>query len=397
MVQAERLCFSHLFTSLRNLRAYVYNDIQEIAGEWDEFTANKNSLFTSSALKGWQDSGLENLSFYYVIIKEHQQTKAVFYFQLLDVQPEYYPDFSNYSFASEKLYKAVAARNWRLLLNGHFFINDFQSMLIEEQENIKPDKLVDYVVKLMRRKLKADIFIMKDCPEFMIRHFASSSDYFFTDYDRFMELEIEKEWKSINDYRDCLTKKYAGRVDKLVAEAAQWQKMFITANEYPTHKDEIEQLYQQVIERSPVKLGVLNKTYFGNMLKNFPHDFKLLIYYHENKAIAFASYFIINNEPEIYYIGIDYNSPAHKTIYPVMLIDGLSFAIEYNYPKLRLGRTALEAKAMLGAQPRILNNFIWFRNPVLKLAYKYLVESYWQQQGDGWKKRNPFRKSTVLH
>jgi hypothetical protein len=89
---------------------------------------------------------LRDFSYYYVLVKEENQTIALFYFQSLIVRNEYYPDFSNLSFAAKNLYCLISSHNYNLLVNGHIFSTDMPGAAIKENWSNLADLMHVYVL-----------------------------------------------------------------------------------------------------------------------------------------------------------------------------------------------------------------------------------------------------------
>jgi hypothetical protein len=58
---------------------------------------------------------------------------------------------------------------------------------------------------------------------------------------------------------------------------------------------------------------------------------------------------------------------------------------------LKLGRTALEAKAIIGCKPVYLDNYIKLKSKPMQLGLKYMLKVFANERGTEWKKRNPFK------
>jgi hypothetical protein len=74
-----------------------------------------------------------------------------------------------------------------------------------------------------------------------------------------------------------------------------------------------------------------------------------------------------------------------------MLQQGIKDAIKAKKKILRLGRTAYEAKAIVGAKPIIKSNFFQISNPILKIAYRYSADYFIAENSTNWQVRNPFK------
>lgn len=94
---------------------------------------------------------------------------------------------------------------------------------------------------------------------------------------------------------------------------------------------------------------------------------------------------------ELYYIGIDYKINKSHHLYQCMLQQGIKDAISFKKSKLKLGRTAYEAKAIVGAKPVTKSNFFQISNPILKIGYRYSADYFIAENSTNWQVRNPFK------
>ncbi|MCS7073075.1 MAG: hypothetical protein NZ108_01265, partial [Bacteroidia bacterium] len=109
--------------------------------------------------------------------------------------------------------------------------------------------------------------------------------------------------------------------------------------------------------------------------------------------VAFCQEIIRDSQLEISYVGFDKAKNRTYSLYHHILLTGVKDAIEIGCHELYLGRTAYEAKAILGCQPILNQNRILISNPFLQVAVKQFFQWFEQQRGVEWKKRNPFRNS----
>ena len=98
------------------------------------------------------------------------------------------------------------------------------------------------------------------------------------------------------------------------------------------------------------------------MLKReFEKSFCVWGFFKEDKLIAFYSAWKFNGTLDMYYIGFDYESNRIHNLYFNMLFFGVATAIDCRCKTLIMGRTALEAKARLGCEPKYLYTFLFIK------------------------------------
>jgi hypothetical protein len=91
------------------------------------------------------------------------------------------------------------------------------------------------------------------------------------------------------------------------------------------------------------------------------------------------------------YIGFDYAINQSHSIYFNILFHCLEQAILSGSHTLVLGRTALEAKAILGCEPAYQYGFYKLRHPIVNWFFKKVSAGFREQIGEKWKDRHPFK------
>ena len=372
----------------------IFTTVDDLPDDWDSF-ANKNQPHYSKGLIGIAEKAcLRDFSYYYVLVKEEKQTIALFYFQSLLVRKEYYPDFSNLSFAAKNLYCLISSHNYNLLVNGHIFSTDIPGAAIKKNWSNLADlaHVYEKVVSKVKRASKSSFFIVKDANELLQEELVKTkSKYKAMPDDVLMEMNILTSWKQIDDYIEALSKKYAVRARKIEESISHFKIEDFNSDQIIEHAETLHKLYMNVISRSSFKMGVLNMAYFAGLSLNMHESFSFKVWKLNNEIVGFTSYISLEDHMELYYIGIDYKINKSHHLYQCMLQLGIKDAIKAKKSILRLGRTAYEAKAIVGAKPIIKSNFFQISNPILKIAYRYSADYFIAENSTNWQVRNPFK------
>lgn len=372
----------------------IFTNVTKLPNEWETFAKKNQPLYCKALLGVTEISNLNDFSYYYVIVKEDKEVIALLYFQSIQVRKEYYPDFSNLSFAAKNLYCLISSHNYNLLVNGHIFSTDTPGAVIKKNWLNEVDlvNVFEKVVSKVKRASKSSIFIIKDAHVLLNEALLKAkSKYSAMPDDILMELNIHPSWHKIDDYIDALSKKYAVRSRKIEESIAQFHIEDFSSDQIILHAQTLEALYMNVISRSSFKLGVLNMSYFAGLKQSMKENFKFNVWKLNNEIVGFTSYISIENHIELYYIGIDYKINKSHHLYQCMLQQGIKDAIDLKKEILRLGRTAYEAKAIVGAKPVIKRNFFHISNPLLKIAYRYTADYFVAENSTNWQVRNPFK------
>jgi hypothetical protein len=91
---------------------------------------------------------------------------------------------------------------------------------------------------------------------------------------------------------------------------------------------------------------------------------------------------------EAHFVGLDYEYNTSKGLYQNMLYDFIRQAIEAKSDTLYLGRTALEIKSTVGAEPDLMSLYVKSANPIYQRIVGPIFGNLKQTD---WIQRRPFK------
>jgi hypothetical protein len=347
----------------------------------------------SESLSFEEKASLEHFSFFYLCYRDNKKIVACMYFQLIELQADFYPDIASMPLSAAGLFKYLQGRDYRLLVCGHVFFNYRRSVHVTSQlSTSQADKVYARCIREAIRMANADIFLAKEPTEDFGRFLQKNPRRFLSvGPDNLMTLSVRPEWGSSSEYAASLKKKYLQRLKKIREASSGWTFRDVSLVNMELHRDEIMNAYIRVLHEAEFKLGKLNFNFFHQLLEWYPEKVVFRLWYFENQIQGFSSLLIEDNAVELYYIGLPANEELKKSLYQLMMLNALDFAIEKKLEKVRLGRTALEAKAMLGAEPEVLTHYIAFQNRLLRYPAIALLKYAGNVMGSAWKTRKPFK------
>ncbi|MBO6184439.1 MAG: 8-amino-7-oxononanoate synthase [Chryseobacterium sp.] len=200
---------------------------------------------------------------------------------------------------------------------------------------------------------KTSLIIYKDYQKPFLKNFEDEK---FKSFYRFsvqpnMILNIKTEWKCFEDYSNNLSKKYRARLKSAKKKIDGIQKMELDILSIKKYKNEMNILYQNVAENAPFNTFFLTEDHFESMKQNLNDNFKVFGYFINDKLIGFYTLILNNNDIDTYFLGYDKEIQKEKQIYLNMLFDMTEFGITNQFKRIVFGRTALEIKSTIGAEP----------------------------------------------
>ncbi len=190
-----------------------------------------------------------------------------------------------------------------------------------------------------------------------------------------MVLELGREVTTFDDYLALLTTKYRGRIKKIIKTIEQadlgCERLILDASS----DAEIHQLYLQVEAKSATRLATLPKGYFLALQQALGSDFCCYAISSSQGLVGFVSVIKDGTDAVAYYVGLDYSINKKLPVYFRLLQLVIETAVDWGSEKVLFGRTALEPKANLGAEP--VEEFVWARHrvPVVNFMVRKLFRN----------------------
>lgn len=222
-----------------------------------------------------------------------------------------------------------------------------------------------YRIRRAERLLgQADLQIIKDMPAASAENLKSIHrlSYRPVETDPDMVLDILPNWKKYDDYLASLNAKYRRAVRDIMKDTEAAGLRVERLRDVGPHAAELHHLYLQIHEQAAVRPVTLNVNYIPALAAAFGDGFRCTVLRNDDMIAGFITTFQNAETAVGYYIGVHKELNANIPIYHRLLHITISDAIEMGCKRLSLGRTALEAKARLGARPVPL--FVWTRHRI---------------------------------
>ncbi|VXB60861.1 MULTISPECIES: 8-amino-7-oxononanoate synthase [Chryseobacterium] len=238
---------------------------------------------------------------------------------------------------------------------------------------------------------KTSLMIYKDYQKSFLKNFENEK---FKSFYRFsvqpnMILNIKPEWDCFEDYSNDLSKKYRARLKSAKKKIDGIQKLELDIQSIKKHQNEMNILYQNVAENAPFNTFFLTEKHFESMKQNLKENFKVFGYFFNEKLIGFYTLIHNNNDIDTYFLGYDKEIQKEKQIYLNMLFDMTEFGISNQFKRIVFGRTALEIKSTIGAEPVEIFGLIKHNNKAINPFMEKIFTSL--NPKVEWIQRKPFK------
>ena len=227
----------------------------------------------------------------------------------------------------------------------------------------------------------------QDCAA-ALRNTAFSEMYEFNTQPN-MIFELRSEWKTNDDYIGALSKKYRDQYKRAHKKFEGIETRELSLDEIISQENRIYELYQYVAKNAPFNTFFLARNHFSSFKKQCEDRFILMGYFLNNELVGFHTLLLNGNTLETYFLGYDEQVQKEKMLYLNMLYNMTKFGIENQFKEIIFGRTALEIKSSIGAEPVIMSGFIYHNNKWIDGYFDKIFPRL--EPTLVWQQRHPFK------
>ncbi|MEO0312494.1 MAG: hypothetical protein RIQ89_2151 [Bacteroidota bacterium] len=366
----------------------AYKSIEDCKEAWKQ-NININNSLEIDALRVFEKAKPTGFTFEYLLIKEksNEEVIACCYLQHIIIGPNQLSIHTNYllNFLIKIL---LFIKPFKVIYCGNLF--KAECCGFTAFGNLSEKNIID-LVKSWYKKHTYDLLLFKNLKPDLITALANGKEAIAFDQDLTMKLQIKNEWQSLNDYITSLSKKYKKRAEKILCSNENLQYKQLSIEEIRINSKRIEYLFDQIVEKQQIKLGRVDIKYFLACQEYLGNKFKFMAIYAKAEMVGFYTTLSYLDEHEIHFVGIDQLANLQYQIYFNILFKGLEEAILSKQKFLELGRTAREAKAILGAKPIRSLDLLFPKNLRTKFVLQKATAAFNETQGAIWQSRNPFK------
>jgi predicted N-acyltransferase len=369
----------------------IYNSVSDLPSQWNSVIGNRNIMLSKEYFNILESSGPANMECYYAGFFYNDDLIGGALFQYLNFQNhvtfqknEVWCNIRN--FFARKFSKDVMILGNNMLTGQNGFYFDAAKITFEQ---VVP--LLDRAVQKMQKDIrKTSLIIYKDYQFNFVNYFQSKNHqlYFRFSVQPNMILKINESWTVYEDYLNDFSKKYRTRARSARKKFENIEKHEMNLDEIQKHQDEMNILYQNVAENAPFNTFFLAEHHFECMKKNINENFKVFGYFLNQKLIGFYTLILNNQDIDTYFLGYDKEIQKERQLYLNMLLDMVEFAISNKSKRIIFGRTALEIKSTIGAEPIEIFGLIKHNNSLVNLFMKRIFIGLNPKKE--WIQRKPF-------
>lgn len=395
----KTITFASLKIDLKNkFHHTIADNVKNLPVNWNDL-ACENIFLSTHYLKVLEESAPKNMKCFFISIFEKEELVGIAIAQFLDGNQmesfgdrdkcikTFVRDFSFKNFSSHVLFLG----NNMLTGQNAFAFSPSTSPIDALNELKKASVQLEKQLKSKGKKIHLTTF-----KDFTIKEIPLFEEVGFSRFFQFqiqpnMVLEIDKKWHSMEDYVNDLTKKYGDQYKRARKKAVDVEKRKLELEEILASEALIYDLYYHVAKSAPFNTFLLQKNHFSSLKRNLNHDFLFYGYFLNGELIGFNTLIKNGDTMDTYFLGYDDKIQREKMLYLNMLYDMIGYSVKKGFKKIIFGRTALEIKSSVGAEPQKMFGYIKHSNPALQWQMPRIFNSL--QPKIDWQKRSPFKEA----
>lgn len=372
----------------------VYHSFQEIA----EFEFEAHSVFLSKTyFEALGKSAPKNMTCHFILLFQNQKVVGVALAQFLNLNQ--LASFGERDKCLKALVRNFIFKNFssHVLFIGNNMLSGqnafWLSPNIAKNTGITLIKnaCLDIVAFYKTKGIKIHVTTFKDFEKDDLIHFSDS--YFLKSYcfstQPNMQFSILENWNKEDDYVLALSKKYRDQYKRSRKKCADVVKKKLHLNDIIQHEKKLYELYFFVAKNAPFNTFFLQENHFEILKKQLHDSFLVYGYFLNDDLIGFNTLIKNGTVMETYFLGYDDTYQKEKMLYLNMLYDMVGYSIKKGFSKIVFGRTALEIKSSVGAEPTQMFGFITHSNKIINYFMPKLFPYF--DPKINWTKRNPYK------
>ncbi len=375
----------------------IYTSIEQLPISWDS-VATDNAFLQTAYLKVLEDSAPTNMQCFYIGIYQNQKLIGVALSQYLNLNKlesfgkrdkcikTAIRNFIFKNFASHVLF---IGNNMITGQNGYAFTTKIS---FEEISTILLQIANEITIYYKKENTKIHLVSFKDfyndCT-IELKKYGFKSIYEFKTQPN-MIFEFPNEWKNIQDYTYSLSKKYRDQYKRAHKKFEGVEIRELSLEQIIEKEECIYKLYHYVAENAPFNTFFLAKNHFSTFKKQLKEQFIFCGYFIEDQLLGFHTLLLNGTVLETYFLGYEENIQKGKMLYLNMLYNMLEYGVENQFKKIIFGRTALEIKSSVGAEPVMMSGFLYHKNKFLNTFIDKIFKNLEPEMQ--WQQRHPFKE-----
>jgi hypothetical protein len=213
------------------------------------------------------------------------------------------------------------------------------------------------------------------------------------EFDPVMRVSLEGR-ASWDDYLADMRTKARTKVKRILKLSESLTFTALGLEDIRAQADDLHVLYLKVYGRSAFRLGCLHPEDLVTLKEELGEGFQVWTSELEGEVIGFHCGMCNGQEVEAFFVGFEGSHNKSHALYQRMLVEFIRWGIQEGCAAVNLGRTALDIKASLGAEPQRLVLHQRMRNPLIHAMARWAARASAPKQGAlkrAWREEAPVK------
>jgi predicted N-acyltransferase len=197
-------------------------------------------------------------------------------------------------------------------------------------------------------------------------------------------------FRSFDEYLAAMNTKYRTRAKRAFKKAAPLERRQLSLREVQQAQAHLHALYTSVARRSGFHWVDLHEDYLLALQYHLRDTFHCIGWYRERQLVGFHTALENGATLEAHFLGYEEAVNAEYQLYLNMLYDLVRLGIERGCERVVFGRTALEIKSSVGAQPEESHLYLRMQHRFVRRVSAPLLRYLIPQEH--WVQRHPFKQ-----
>lgn len=227
-------------------------------------------------------------------------------------------------------------------------------------EAYKAELLCYMMAQTQRQAGPFHVWIVKDCRINVALKSKQAAAFIPVPTLPLMQMRIKSEWRTFDDYLYAMSAKYRMRAKAALKRSANLETECWDTEQILAHQSAIEKLYSNVFDAAKFRFQPLPFEYIKK-LTQYPNEspFRFTAWKDSGKLVGFSLLLCEGDFADAHLVGLDYAYNRSHALYLNMLYRYISDGIDLQIRQLNMGRTAMEIKSTVGAEP--YEHFVYFK------------------------------------
>lgn len=370
----------------------IYSNALALPNNWDEVIGQHNLLLSTAYISALDTAKPNNMQCYYVGFYINELLIGGALIQYLKF--EQHKTFQNKkiscnlkNYLTKRYAKDVFILGNNMLTGQNGFYFEL-THITEKQAVILLELALQQIQKVVS---PTSLIIYKDYQSSFSKHFNTKNHqaYFKFSVQPNMVLKLRKHWENFEQYLNDFSAKYRTRANTARKKLGNITKKELDLADIKANEQTLILHYHTVAENAPFNTFFLPNNHFETLKNCLGNNFKVFGYFLKEELVGFYTFIINKNDIDTYFLGYHQALQKERQLYLNMLLDMVQHGIDNQLKKIVFGRTALEIKSTIGAEPVEIFGLIKHNKAIINKFMPQIFPAI--DPKIEWQQRQPFK------